>query len=90
VLREYKNVVRIFIHAPKEYREQKVIEMYGDTPEAAKKNIARSDAARAAYYRNVSGQEWGDPHGYELCIDSSIGEAAAADLICDYIRRRSK
>jgi putative MATE family efflux protein len=89
VLREYKNVVRVFIHAPKDYRKQKVIEMYGDSPEAAKKNIARSDAARAAYYRNVSGQEWGNPHCYELCIDASIGEAAAANLICDYIRHRN-
>lgn len=87
VLRDYKDVVRIFIHAPKDYREKKVMEMYGDSPEAAKKSIARSDAARAAYYKSVSGREWGDPHGYELCIDASIGEDATANLICDYINR---
>jgi len=87
ILRNYKDVVRIFIHAPKSYREKKVMEMYGDSPEAAKKSIARSDAARAAYYKSVSGQEWGDPHGYELCIDASMGEDAAANLICDYINR---
>lgn len=87
VLRGYQNVVRIFIHAPKEYRMKKVAEMYGDSPEAAQKSIARSDAARAAYYKNISGQAWGDPHGYELCIDASIGEEAAAALICDYINR---
>ena len=90
VLRNYKDVVRIFIHAPKSYREKKVMEMYGDSPEAAKKSIARSDAARAAYYKSVSGQEWGDPHGYELCIDASMGEDAAASLICDYINRMSR
>lgn len=88
VLREYQDVVRIFIYAPKTYREQKVIEMYGDSPEAAKKSIARSDAARAAYYKSISGREWGDVHGYELCIDASMGEDAAANLICDYISRR--
>lgn len=27
------------------------------------------------------------PHGYELCIDASVGEAAAADLICSYVSR---
>lgn len=90
VLRNYKDVVRIFIHAPKSYREKKVMEMYGDSPEAAKKSIARSDAARAAYYKSVSGQEWGDPHGYELCIDASMGEDATANLICDYINRMNK
>lgn len=90
VLRNYKDVVRIFIHAPKSYREKKVMEMYGDSPEAAKKSIARSDAARAAYYKSVSGKEWGDPHGYELCIDASMGEDTAVNLICDYIKRMNK
>lgn len=90
VLRNYQDVVRIFIHAPRSYREKKIIEMYGDSPEAARKSIARSDTARAAYYKSISGQEWGDPHGYELCIDSSVGEDAAASLICDYINRMGK
>lgn len=55
---------------------------------SGQKSIARSDAARGAYYKSISGKDWGDPHGYELCIDSSIGEEAAAQLICDYVRHR--
>ena len=90
VLRDYENVLRIFIYAPKSYREKKVMEMYGDSPEAAKKSVARSDAARAAYYKSISGQEWGDPHGYDLCIDASRGEETTADLICDYLQRMGK
>ncbi len=90
VLRNYKNVVRIFIYAPKSYRKKKIMEMYGDSPEAAQKSIARSDAARSAYCKSVSGQEWGDPHRYELCIDASMGEDAAANLICDYMSRTNK
>ena len=88
VLRHYPDVVRVFIYAPKSYREKKVMEMYGDSPKDAKKSIARSDAARSAYYKSVSGQEWGNPHGYELCIDSSVGEEAAANMICSYTQVR--
>ena len=66
------------------------MEMSGDSPEAAKKSIARSDAARGAYYKSVSGQEWGNPHGYELCIGSSVGEEETADMICGYIRRMGR
>lgn len=77
--------VILFACLQESYREKKVMEMYGDSPEEARKSIARSDAARRAYYKNVSGKEWGDPHGYELCIDASIGEEAAAALICSYI-----
>lgn len=85
VLRNRENVARIFIHAPKPYRVKKVMEMYGDTEQEGKKSIARSDSARGSYYKSISGHEWGDPHQYELTVDSSIGAAGTAELICDYV-----
>lgn len=88
VLRHKEDLVRIFIYAPKDYRTKKVMEMYGDTWEEGKKNIERSDAARAAYYKNISGRRWGDPHQYELCIDSSIGVQKCVDVIVKYISER--
>lgn len=87
VLRNRDNVVRVFIHAPKEYRVKKVMEMYGDTEQEGRKSLSRSDAARGAYYKSISGHVWGDPHQYELSVDSSIGPEKTAELICDYIRR---
>lgn len=87
VLRRKKNLVRIFIYAPKEYRVKKVMEMYGDTYDEGKKNVERSDAARAAYYRNISGKKWGDPHQYEICIDSSIGIQKCVDVITEYVSK---
>ena len=87
VLRDRKDLVRVFIHAPKEYRVKKVMEMYGDTQAEGKKSIARSDAARGAYYKSISGREWGDSRQYELSVDSSIGPEQTAALICDYIDR---
>ena len=47
--------------------------------------IARSDAARGSYYKSISGHKWGDPHQYELSVDSSTGAARTAELICDYV-----
>lgn len=85
VLRNRANVVRVFIHAPQAYRVKKVMEMYGDTEQEGRKSIARSDAARSAYYKSVSGRTWGDPHQYELSVDSSIGPEKTAELICSYI-----
>ena len=85
VLRNRKDVVRVFIHAPKDYRVKKVMEMYGDSETEARKSIARSDAARGAYYKSISGHEWGDPHQYELSVDSSIGPEKTAELICAYL-----
>ena len=90
VLRDYDNVLRVFIHAPKEYRINKIMEMYGDNREAAMTNMRHSDEKRAAYYRNITGQIWDDQHNYDLCIDASIGREACAEMICNYIRNEKK
>lgn len=86
VLRNYKDVVRIYIYAPEEYRVKRIMEVYGDSEEEAKKNLRRSDKARAAYYANISAQKWGDSKNYDLCVDSSIGVEQSADLIVSYVQ----
>ncbi len=88
VLSDYKNVIRDFIHAPKEYRVNKIMEMYGDSREEAAENMKHSDYARAAYYRNISGQKWGDPHNYTLCMDASIGVENCVKQICELALRK--
>ncbi len=56
----------------------------------AANNVRHSDEARAAYYRNISGKNWGDPHNYELCLDASIGKDACAELIANFVRSREQ
>lgn len=85
VLRDYKNVVRIFIHAPKRYRIRRVMEIYGDSLDDARRNIRRSDKARSSYYRHISGRRWADGRHYNLSVDSSVGVEKAANLILAYV-----
>lgn len=89
VLRHHKNIVRIFITAPKAYRIKKIMEMYGDSREQAEKSIERSDSARSSYYESITKKKWGDSHSYELCVDSSMGMEETADLICSYVKMAS-
>ena len=90
VLRDYDDVVRIFIYAPDDYRIRRIMEVYGDSFDEAKKNIHRSDEARASYYKNISERTWGERCNYELMLDSSVGLEASAETICSYIRSRIK
>ncbi len=85
VLKDHENVVRVFVHAPLRYRIGRVMEVYGDTPDEAKRNIRRSDRARASYYRHISGRRWGDAKHYELSVDSSVGVEKTADIILQYV-----
>lgn len=86
VLRDYKNIVRVFIYAPEEYRTERVMEVYGDRIGEAKRNINRSDEARAAYYKNISGKVWGERQNYDVLLDSSIGVEKCVNAICGYIK----
>ena len=85
VLRDNPNLLRVFVYAPDEFRIGRIMEVYGDTRELAKKHIRRSDEARASYYKNISGKTWGDRHNYDLIVNSSIGLEEAAEQICAHV-----
>lgn len=88
VLKDYENVFRIFIQAPNEYRIRRIMEVYGDTLQEAKKNIRRSDKARTNYYRHISGKRWGEEKNYDLVVDSSSGVEETALKILKYISEK--
>ena len=90
ILRDNPNILRVFIFAPEEVRIQRIMEVYGDTAEAAKRHMRRSDEARASYYKSISGRIWGDRHNYDLVVNSSIGLDKAADLICSHVSLMQK
>lgn len=89
VLKDHKNLVRIFIQAPENYRIGRVMDVYGDTREEAEENIHRSDRARAAYYHNISGRKWGDPGNYDLVVDSSCGLEKSCEKILEYLKEHN-
>ena len=90
VLKGYDDVINVFIYAPEDYRIGRIMEVYGDDYETAKKNIRHSDEARSSYYKNISGNSWGDRHNYHIMIDGSIGLEKSAELICSYVKSQSK
>lgn len=90
VLREYDDVMKVFIYASEECKIKRVMEIYGDTYEEAKKHVHRADGARAAYYKNISGLTWGDARNYTLTIDSTIGIEPCVDVVCNLARRLGK
>lgn len=88
VLRDHTDVVKFFLSAPLEYRIGRAMEIYGDTREEALENIRRSDKARAAYYRHISGQRWGEAANYDRMVDTSQGNAQAVEEMMQYLKER--
>ena len=86
VLKDNEDLLRVFIYAPDEYRIGRIMEVYGDSYENAKKHVRRSDEARASYYKKISGLSWGDRHNYDLVVNGSVGLEESAEIICSYVR----
>ncbi|MBV8066609.1 MAG: cytidylate kinase-like family protein [Candidatus Eremiobacteraeota bacterium] len=83
------DVLRVFIHAPRDWRIERVVAMTGVRQELVQAEVDRIDHARAAYVRNWYGLKFGDPRNYDLCIDTSRFDAAqSATLIVSAIRAR--
>lgn len=88
VLRDQAKLLRVFIYAPEDFRVRNIMKMYNDDEKDAKKNLERSDKNRAEYYSLISGQKWGEPENYDLCIDTSLGKEKVAKLIVDLAKQQ--
>lgn len=89
VLREYDNVVNVFITADIEDRVKAVSERKGITPEAARKFISNHESERASYYNYYTGKQWGHSESYDLCINSSLlGMEATEKFIAEFIKAK--
>jgi len=76
-------VVTVFVHAPVEWRVDRVRQVYtaGDRA-AASRMVQQSDRDRTRFIRRVADVEWADPRCYDLAINSmALGFDAAVDLI---------
>lgn len=83
VLRNHPQLLRVFIYAPKDFRIKNIMQMYNDDEKSAEKNLEKSDKNRANYYELISGQKWGAPENYDLCVDASLGKEKIVKLIAD-------
>ena len=84
ILRDREDCLNIFIHASKQYRAKRIVELYGERDKAPMKRLDEKDAKRRVNYKYFTGREWGQTENYHICLDSSIvGEEKCVEVICD-------
>lgn len=89
VLKDYPNVVRVFVHASKEYCVQQAIERASYIGKDYEKFVEKTDKYRSDFYRYYTGQEWTDARNYDLCLNSErLGYEGTMDAIEAYIKVR--
>ena len=70
-LKDFSNVLNVFISAPFEARVKRAEEVYGITAKHSADYVKRIDKQRTSYYNYYTDKRWGQPQNYHLCIDST-------------------
>lgn len=89
ILKDYDNVLSVFIHAPHEYCMEQAATKHSMPSKELEKFILKTDKHRAEYYKYYTGREWSDARNYDLCLNSSkLGYDRCVKEIISYINVR--
>lgn len=70
ILKDYKNVIRLFVHAPMENCIDTVTSITEMTRKEAEHLINKTNKHRSDYYNRYTGQDWKDATNYDLCLNT--------------------
>ena len=89
VLRDFPNVVNVFVTASIDFRIRQVMDKQNVSKEEAQRIIEEGESERAAYYDYYTGKKWGHATSYDLCVDSSIlGLVETEKFIAEFVRAK--
>ena len=89
VLKDYPNVVSVFVHASPEFNLARAMERNSMTTAEMEKFIASTDKYRSDFYKHYTGREWTDARNYDLCLNSGkLGFEKCVEEIKAYIKVR--
>lgn len=86
ILKDEKNVLKIFIYSDMENKIKRATEIYGLKDEVAEKEIRRINKLRANHYKYYTENKWSNKENYDICINSDkLGVEKTAKIICNMI-----
>ncbi len=89
ILKDYPNVMSVFVHANWEFRMERAMERHSMTEKEMQKYIEKTDKYRGDFYRYHTGYEWEDARNYDLCLNSGkLGFPKCVDEIKSYMKIR--
>ncbi|MCI8383293.1 MAG: cytidylate kinase-like family protein [Clostridia bacterium] len=88
ILKDQKNVIKVFVYANQENKIKRAVEFYGLNQTKAEKEIKRIDKLRANHYKHYTEKEWNNHKNYDICINSgTLGVEKSAELICELVQK---
>lgn len=90
ILKDYDNVIRVYIEAPRRACVESITHRMRVSPVEAEYLIQKTDKYRANYYRYYTdGEDWTNPTAYDMTLNSdSIGRSGCVNIIKNYVIQR--
>ncbi|MFY9779025.1 MAG: cytidylate kinase-like family protein [Candidatus Baltobacteraceae bacterium] len=87
VLGPRPDLVRVFLTAERAWRIERIVETFGIPRARAGAEVDRVDAKRRSFTRERYKAVWGDPHFYDLIVDTSrFGVEGAVEIVTAAVR----
>lgn len=80
-LRDRHDCLKVYLHAPEDYRVKRIMDTENLTEEDARQKVRRMDRRRSDNYHYYTRRIWGHSKNYDLTIDTSIGAEAVEEII---------
>lgn len=91
ILKDRKDVVKVFLYSNMEHKVKRATEFYGLNGQKAEKEIKRINKLRANHYKYYTDQEWDNHANYDICINSDeLGVEKAAEIICNMVKGKEE
>ena len=82
ILRDFDNVLTVFIHASMDKRAERIVRQYGERTEDPVQRLRDKDRKRRSYYQLYTDRKWGAVENYQLTLDAgALGIERCADVI---------
>ncbi|MBP1639801.1 MAG: Cytidylate kinase [Bacteroidetes bacterium] len=89
ILKDYPNLITVYLHADKAFRVDRIAHDGTMTTEEASEVIEKNDKERGLYIETFTGNKWSDARHFDLCIDTGkIGIDKAVEIILNYVKLR--
>lgn len=86
ILKDYPNLLKIFLYADPVIRQRRAIQEYQRPAEYIKEILAQIDKMRRIYYETYTVNRWGAKENYHLMLDTGLlGIDNCVDLICQAV-----
>ena len=85
------DVVRVFVHADKDFCLEQAMKVDSLPQQEVEKKIAEIDDYRARYYKHHTGHDWYDARNYDLSLNSGVlGFDGTVEEIIKYMEVREQ